>query len=240
MLLVSGLVGVLSAVALATAVVRASRSVETPMQAVVRVTHYLPAGTLVEAQDVRVVLLPANSPALPSGAVTSLTQAVGAVTSRGVPEGALLTGSDLQRLPIAGPIARYLVPGHVIITVPATIAPGALSAGDVVDVYAVTSAPGGAAASASLVATGVPVLGVLNGGQYVTFSTPSGGLFGSTGSTGGSASLLLSVTPDEAATIFAAVRSGTVDVALDPLHVAAEPPPMLPTPQPGRRGGAGR
>ena len=158
---------------------------------VVRVTTSLPGGRALTAGDVRIDQLPPG--ALPTGVLDDPAAAVGKTLAGRVPEGQVLSASDLVGGRSAGTAGRVIAP---IRLADADLA-GLLSDGDIVDVLAANDESG----KAGIVATRVRVVAV-----------PASARDPSAGSAAGGGVILVEVDRTTAATLAQAAVSSQLSV----------------------------
>lgn len=161
----------------------------------------LSRGARIGVTDVRAIHVPAGL--IPSGALSEAADAVGATLSGDVTEGEILTEARLAR---AGPVAALVPGGFRALAVTVALAPGLLAPGDRVDVLAV--APGRPFAEA--LAVGVEVLMV----REAALAESS------------VATVVLLVTPDQAAELAAGRAVAELTLAVAPAEAVAEEVPM--------------
>jgi Flp pilus assembly protein CpaB len=184
----------------------ALRPVVGAMQPVVVAAGPIERGTVLNESMLRVVEIPSSF--APPGALRTVTLAVGETIGSDVAEGEPVTRTRLGAAE-AGPVASLIPSGLRAFPVGAEIPPGALRAGDLVDVYATF---GGPHPHTETVATGLEVL-VLLGDDGADGTTPI------TSNTSTVPSLVLLVSPEEAERLAYATAFADLAIAID----SAEP-----------------
>ncbi|MFB3737857.1 MAG: Flp pilus assembly protein CpaB [Candidatus Velamenicoccus archaeovorus] len=165
--------------------------------------HELPRGTVLGEGDLTSRDLP--SAYAPPGAIRSAGDAEGRVLAAPLGAGEPLTRTRLAAAG-AGPVAALVPSGLRAFPVAVDIPPGAVRAGDLVDLLATF---GGPHPYTDTVAQGLEVLRVIDARQG------SSGALGSVGGTG-TATLILLVEPDQAERVAFAVAFGTLSVTVAP------------------------
>ncbi len=157
----------------------------------VRATTALPGGRILTAGDVRVDQLPPS--ALPTGAVADPAVVIGKTLAGRVPEGQVLTASNLVGGRSAGSAGRVIAP----IRLADADLTALISDGDVVDVLGAEDDSG----KAGIVATGVRVVAV-----------PASARDPSAGTAGGGGVILVEVDPTTAAALARAAVGSQLSV----------------------------
>lgn len=131
----------------------------------VRATAGLPGGRILTADDLRVDRLPPE--ALPSGAFEDPSPQIGKTLAGRVPEGQVLTGSDLIGGRSAGTAGRVLAPVRLADAELTAL----VSDGDIVDVIGADDQTG----KARIVATGIRVVAVPASARDPSSTAAAGG-----------------------------------------------------------------
>jgi Flp pilus assembly protein CpaB len=133
-------------------------------------------GTALGASDLRVVRMPAVY--APVGALRTIAQASGRVALSDLAHGEAVTRTRLARVR-AGPVASLIPEGLRAFAVPSSLPPGAVQAGDMVDVLATYSS---GQPRTETVVTGVQVLFVLGASGIQSGQAAAGSAGGGQGS----------------------------------------------------------
>ena len=150
------------------------------LYSVVLVTHSVPLGTAIAAQDVGTL----EVASLPAGAVTSLASAIGRYAQVPLEAGGTLTAAEV------GP-PLHAGRGQVQVVVPVSAAESALAvAGDLVAVYGTTAPPGKQTRVTEIIPQALVLGAYTSAGNPITSLTP-----------GTPALVALAVTPAEVAAI---------------------------------------
>jgi Flp pilus assembly protein CpaB len=188
----------------------ALRPVVGTMQPVVVAAAPIERGTVLTDSMLRVAEIPSSY--TPPGALRSVSLAVGKTLGSDVAEDEAVTRTRLSAAE-AGPVASLVPSGLRAFPVDAAVPPGAVHAGDRVDVYATF---GGPHPHTETVATGLEVLLILD----------QEGSDGATSLTSGASSrpsLVLLVSPEQAERLAYAKAFADLAIAIDgPSEIAAE------------------
>ncbi len=179
----------------------ALRPVVGTMQPVVVAAGPIERGTVLTESMLRVAEIPSTF--APPGALRTVTLAVGETAGSDVAEGEPVTRTRLGAAE-AGPVASLIPSGLRAFPVDAAVPPGAVRAGDRVDVYATF---GGPHPHTETVATGIEVLVLL--GDDAADTT-----IGITSNTSTGLSLVLLVSPEEAERLAYATAFAELAVAI--------------------------
>lgn len=174
-----------------------------PPTSVVVAVHDLGRGAMVADADVALRTLPLG--VVPKGALTATADAAGRVLLAGIGADDVLTSSRLAPKG-AGPLAALVPPGLLAVVVPSDLPPGAVRAGDRIDVFTTF---GGAHAHTETSASGAQVLSVL--ATAAAGSTDIGAPAGP--------QLVLLVDPTTASSLAYAGAFGHIAIAVDPPEV---------------------
>lgn len=176
----------------------------------------LPAGAVLDAADLHVVLLPAGS--RPAGAARSVAALLGARLASPVRSGEAVTDVRLVGPAVLAAYGSRVGPdvGELLLPVADAATASLVRPGDSLDVLAAPTAGPGAGGPAVMVARGVPVLAVPASPDGST-----GGPFASAGSSStaadsGSAAVLVAVTPTTAGLLAAAAVSSRISILVHP------------------------
>jgi Flp pilus assembly protein CpaB len=182
-----------------------------PMTPVVEAAKPIARGSELTAGSLRVASIPRGY--VPPGSFTSAQQVTGRVALVDLAVGEAVTETRLARVR-AGPVASLIPEGYRAFAVPTSLPPGAVVAGDHVDVLATY---GAGQLQADTVVDGAEVVLVL-GPTSVSGSRGSGGIglpAGAVAATG-QATLVLLVTPEQEQRLAFARAFAVLDVTVQP------------------------
>ena len=213
---VAGALAMLSFLIVRSEVERADRAQAAtgPTTVVVMATHDLAAGAAIGPGDVREAEMPVLY--LPPAAITSLDQALGAVSS-----GPLAGGEVLVRTRLGSSVfAPSVPPGHVVVTVGFASVPDGLTTADRVDAFATYA---GARPYTAVVGEDLHILAVAS--NEAGFDSPD------------ATPVTLDVDPETARQLLQAAATATLGLAArapvtETPSVSVSPPPEV-TPAPG-------
>jgi Flp pilus assembly protein CpaB len=180
----------------------------------------VPRGATLRTDQLRIARIPASF--VPPGAYAQVSQAAGRVALAGLSAGEVVTRTRLARVR-AGPVASLTPQGLRAFAVPTSLPPGAVAAGDHVDVVATFGPGSGQPHSESVVSAAevLLVLGPPGTGSGSGGGLPSGaGLDAAASGAGASLTLVLLVSPDEEERLAFASAFADLAVAVAP---AGEP-----------------